>query len=224
MLTKLVYPSEKICYLCTEVSNVIEGYLCPECRVRLIRVDDCRTINSPYIEKVYSSLLYTSFTKELLHKFKFEDGGYLYKPLANIMTDTIKNLQLPLFDIIIPVPIHRRKEAIRGYNQSNLLAREIGKLIQVKAKSNLIVKFKNTLSQSQLQYHNRQTNLDDAFRVKQRGEIIGKDILLIDDIITTGSTMKEVSKTLVEAGAKSVVGLTLTTTNTFAYKKTMPMD
>lgn len=219
MLTKLIYPTDKICYFCRELSNKIEDYLCPECRLRIEIINSYRHIKSDYLKGVYSSLLYTSITKDLLHRFKFEEGSYLFRPLAQIMSNTITNRDIKGIDLIIPVPLHRRREAIRGYNQSYLLAKEIGRITELEVKNKILIKSTGTRSQSRLNFNDRLINLNGVFNIRNRQEIKNKNILLIDDIVTTGATLIECSKILHEAGARSITGLTLTTTSTMGIEK-----
>lgn len=213
MIKKLIYPTDRKCFFCYELSNNINNYLCSECYQRLEFIHDYRDIPSDRLNGVYSSLLYTSITKDLLHKFKFEDGNYLCKPLSEIMLETIKKREINNIDMIISVPLHRLRESERGYNQSYLLAREIGNKLGIYVGKDIVIKTKNKKPQSELQYYDRLGNLKEVFKVKRKEELRDKNILLIDDIITTGTTILEVSKVIIEAGAKSVTGLTLTSTN-----------
>ncbi len=113
-------------------------------------------------------------------------------------------------DLIMYIPSHRRKEAKRGYNQSELLATFIAKRIDIEVSHNNLSKIKDTKDQNKLNRIERQENLLGSFKLKNREEIKDKRILLIDDIITTGSTMKECSRVLINNEAREVIGLALT--------------
>ena len=135
------------------------------------------------------------------------------------MSNTITNRDIKGIDLIIPVPLHRRREAIRGYNQSYLLAKEIGRITELEVKNKILIKSTGTRSQSRLNFNDRLINLNGVFNIRNRQEIKNKNILLIDDIVTTGATLIECSKILHEAGARSITGLTLTTTSTMGIEK-----
>ncbi len=113
-------------------------------------------------------------------------------------------------DMIIPVPLHRISLWKRGYNQSELLAKEIGRLMDVEVNTEIIKRRKKTRPQYRLSRIQRSSNIKDAFSIKLRGvSIYEKTVLLIDDICTTGITISECSRVLKEAGARSIYGLVL---------------
>lgn len=127
------------------------------------------------------------------------------------MLGTIKKNEMQQYiDIIAYVPTHRRKEALRGYNQAELLASYISQSLNKPLLKNNLIKTKWTKEQSQLNRIDRGINLKDSFQLKDDEEVEGKTILLIDDIITTGITMEECSKILRKNGVKEVIGLALT--------------
>ena len=97
----------------------------------------------------------------------------------------------------------------RGYNQTQLIAKEIAKNIDIKLCDDVLVKSKNTIAQSKLNKNKRKQNIKNAFKVLNLEKIQGKNILLFDDIFTTGSTVNECSKILKKAGAKTVGVLTI---------------
>ena len=113
-------------------------------------------------------------------------------------------------DLIVYIPSHKRKEAKRGYNPAELLASYISKDLNIPVSKENLIKNKWTKDQSKLNRLDRTTNLTDSFYIKNKEEIKGRKILLIDDIITTGTTLKEVSKVLIQNGVKEIIGLTLT--------------
>ena len=107
------------------------------------------------------------------------------------------------------VPIHRRKKALRGYNQSELMSSYVSKKMNIPLLNNHLIKNKWTLDQNKLGKIERKNNLKDSFKTINSEEFKGKEILLIDDIITTGATMEECGRTLMENGAKKIYGLAL---------------
>ena len=120
-----------------------------------------------------------------------------------------KYVQFEIYDIIIPVPISKKRNKERGYNQSLLIAREIAKNENVKLRNNVILKVKNNNTQSKLNKEERAENVKNVYKITNNKEIIDKNILLIDDIFTTGATLNECSKMLKQASAKKVDVLTI---------------
>ena len=206
----LLFPTRDLCYLCKEKTPYLIGFTCSDCRDNLVFVHKKINIDLEYISSAIYSLNYNRFLKEVVHGFKFNGKSYLYKPLAEIMLETMELLNISGVDCIFFIPIHRRKEAIRGYNQTQLLANYIGKSLEIPVSKKNLIKIKWTQEQNQLDRIHRLKNLKDSFVIKNPEEIYGKKVLLIDDIITTGATFNECSRLLIKNGAKEVVSLALT--------------
>ena len=161
----------------------------------------------PYKEKF--------LTRKLIHQFKYEP--YI-KDLANILAGlliehfiiTAKNTEeIWKHSVLISVPLEKRKLKNRGYNQSEVLARELSKIINVPLISGNLMKIKNTPPQIALSAKEREENVRGAFLVKNPEKVKGKKVFLVDDVYTTGSTMEECAKVIKEAGAKSVWGIAI---------------
>jgi ComF family protein len=121
----------------------------------------------------------------------------------------MKNINYTDFDFIVPVPLHSSKMRKRGYNQSELLARHISASLSIPY-VDALKRTKKTLKQSEQSKEERRKNLKDAFAVKSSPEkIINSSVLLVDDIYTTGSTVDECSKALVNYGAAKVYVITI---------------
>lgn len=209
-IKNLLFPTRNLCYFCRERSLDIEGRICNDCREKLVFVNKEIEIESKYISRTIYCLIYNKYLKELIHNFKFNGKSYLYKPFAEIMMQPILEKGFDKADLIIFIPIHRRKEAIRGYNQSELLAGYISKKLEKPLSQGNLTKTKWTREQNTLDRVERIKNLKESFSLKNANEIYGKRILLIDDIITTGSTFDECAKTLTRSGAKEINCLALT--------------
>ena len=113
------------------------------------------------------------------------------------------------YDIILAVPISKQRKKERGYNQSALIARKIANKAGILYKENVIIKVKHNAKQSTLNMKERAENVKNAYKVVDLETIHNKKVLLIDDIYTTGNTLKECSKVLKQAGAKMVNVLTI---------------
>ncbi|MDY0235047.1 MAG: ComF family protein [Gudongella sp.] len=212
MLDKMIFPTKNLCFFCKDETTYIEHFLCTECRSRIEEIHGEYELESPYIENCYASLFYNNFTRDFFHKFKFEDKSYLYSPFSSYMLKTIKENAIKDFDCIVAVPIHWRKESRRGYNQAYLLANEVGKSLNKPVLNTVLIKSKWTKEQNKLLSMQRRHNLDNSFSIKNKETIRGKKVLLIDDLVTTGTTLSLCAKELIEAGVDSVTGLVLIST------------
>ncbi|TJX14889.1 ComF family protein [Tissierella creatinini] len=208
-IKNLLFPTKNLCYLCKDRNGVVVDFICNECRERLVFSNKEVDLDTDLIHRTIYCLSYNKYLKEIVHDFKFNDKSYLYKPLAELMFITIKNKEIKDIDLIAYIPIHRKKEAIRGYNQSELLASYIGEVLYLPISRNNLIKYKWTKEQNTLNRSERLKNLKDSFTIRNPNEFINKRILLIDDLITTGSTFKECANLIMEIGAKSVTCLAL---------------
>ncbi len=189
----------------------MNGYICKECSNNIERLDREVEIDSPYIKKIYYSLSYNRFIREMVKDYKYNGKNYLYKPFAELMLKTIKSKKIAQdIDIVLYVPTHKRKQALRGYNQAELLANYISESLGKVLLKNNLIKTKWTKEQSHSNKIDRIINLKDSFQIRNPNEIEGKRVLLVDDIITTGVTMDECSRVLINNGAREVIGLALT--------------
>ena len=215
-IQSLLFPTRDLCYFCKDRTNHILKFICYECRERLQFVNKEVNMDSMAVSRAIYCLSYNKYLKEMVHGFKFNRKSYLYKPLSELMLMTIKEMNLIEFDIITYVPIHRRKEAIRGYNQSELLASYISESMEIKLSKGNLIKNKWTREQNTLDRVGRLRNLKDSFSIRNPHEFKDKKVILIDDIITTGSTFNECAKELKESGAIDVLCLALTSSKNLA--------
>jgi len=175
--------------------------------------------------------------REMIHNFKYNGVTALGENLSVLMANALaRNFQLSISNfqsipndqlknftnenylktekckienyILTFVPLHWRRQAQRGYNQAELLAEEVAKLTGLKTAA-LLEKRKSTKRQAELSSRSRQENLKNAFFVKTPISLVGKKVILIDDVTTTGSTLNECAKVLKEAGAKEIWGLVI---------------
>ena len=206
-LLKLIYPD--VCAFCNKIQK---ESLCKKCEEKIKKYKKDIVIRSKnnYFEELISIFKYEGLIREKIIQYKFQDKSYIYNTFAKIILKNEKVCGLfKKYDIIIPVPIHRKRKLQRGYNQTQLIAKEIAKNIDIKLCDDVLVKSKNTIAQSKLNKNKRKQNIKNAFKVLNLEKIQGKNILLFDDIFTTGSTVNECSKILKKAGAKTVGVLTI---------------
>jgi len=127
--------------------------------------------------------------------------------MGSMMADKLKKEGFST-DIILPVPLYKQKEKERGFNQATLLCQYISKEMNIPFNIHTLIRVKNTKVMHSLTKKERQENVADAFKVVDNGVIMEKDIVLIDDIFTTGATVNACSQLLLSNGAKSVTVLT----------------
>lgn len=167
---------------------------------------DCQTSASP-LEWVESWGHYRQGTIDLVHALKFGRHDFLADAMAGLLVDALVRRPDAVFSAVVPVPMHSAKRRKRGYNQAVLLARGVAKRTGIPLKREWLDKTVNTLPQSSLNRAERAGNVRGAFTA--RTDCRGAAVLLIDDICTTGETLKACAQALKKSGATSVCALTL---------------
>ena len=158
---------------------------------------------SPPYARVIAYGLYEGVLKEAISRFKFYGLRRLSRPLGGLLP----NLPIPESDAIVPVPLTAKGLKQRGFNQSLLIARVVSEKTGAPLNIDTLLKIKETPPQVGLSASERHKNLTGAFEVK--GNLKGKRILLVDDVVTTGATATACSKALLKAGAQEVVILAI---------------
>lgn len=156
---------------------------------------------------------YSEALKTALRNFKFNDKPSYFRAFAELLAHKLENLlDTSQIDLIVPVPLSKSRLRQRGYNQSELIAKHVSRLSHIPFSNNVLLKMKDTKSQSTLSRADRLINLENSFFIKNSSKVYDKNILIIDDIITTGSTVNECSKALKSVGAKQVLAGVIATT------------
>ncbi len=166
--------------------------------------------NPPKYAKLRAAVKYNYNSKPMILAFKHGDRTEFAKPFAKWMVASY--IDIKNNDLIIPVPLHRTRLLKRKYNQAALLSQEVAKITEIEWDGKSLLRIKNTQSQGRYRPSQRRQNVKKAFKIKNNSNIKGKNILLIDDVYTSGATTDECIKTLLENGAKSV--------NILVYAKT----
>ena len=221
-----LFPSNITCFLCGDEVNESKFVLCNSCEKEISfpnkiclkcgtplhsLANYCLTCknNKRYFSFARSSLIYDGKVAAAIKKFKYENKKYMAKYFANFMAQTFNSFknEIEKVDYLIPVPLFYDKEKERGYNQSKLLADELSKIIEIPVINKNLIRIKDTKTQTKLSYKERQENLNLAFKVSNWREIKNKVILLIDDVLTTGSTLNHCAEVLVKAFEKNFYAL-----------------
>ena len=219
------------CLLCGKILHRDDS-LCTECfdHITFITKPYCKHCGAPlsftnYYKELYcvnclndkktplylcrSAICYDDSSKKLILDFKFADHLENKKLFSRWLHLAGKDIFADGVDAILPVPLHYSRLFKRKYNQSAILARELSKISNVPVYYNVLKKCKYTKPQVLCSSKQRQKNIKDAFVVKNSSFIEGKHIVLIDDVYTTGATLKECAKILIKSGAKKVSALTV---------------
>ncbi len=169
--------------------------------------------DKPKFDFARSILRFDHHSEKLIHNFKYYDKTEATKTLAYMMLKAYGNL-ISNIDFIVPIPMHKSKLKKRKYNQAAALALEISKLSNKTYSPDIIIKFKDSISQSGLSKEQRKENVKNTFKFNSKYKELAfrKNILLVDDVLTTGSTASECSKVLKRNGVKRVNILTIART------------
>ena len=190
------------CGVCNKLND---NFVCKDC---LKRINSFKIYN--FSEEGIWIYRYEGIVRNLIIDYKFKDKSYLCELFANcILSDGEVCKIIKKYDIILPVPLHKKRFKERGYNQSKLISDILAKKLGVKTFDDVLVKIKNTLPQGKNLLHDRRKAIKGAFFVENPDNIRRKNVLIFDDIYTTGNTANECKKIIEESGAKSVEILTI---------------
>lgn len=232
-LVDIVYP--RICLVCKKsLKNIssIDDFVCSSCwqQIKKNIPPFCfccgRHLKNPsnnksicpaclkrplYFDRAFSPCAYDGVVKELIHEFKYNQKEHLGSTLAQLMSDFIKEYNLPVeyMDYIIPVPLHKTRRRQREFNQAHTLSKHLAREFNKEVRDSCLMRVRNTKTQTELEPHRRFTNVEGSFRVENRELVKGKNILLVDDVLTTGATSSEAARCLKSAGARIVFVMTL---------------
>ncbi|NLO38641.1 MAG: ComF family protein [Ruminiclostridium sp.] len=212
-IIRLFFPPRCISCDCL-LSIDAQGVLCRDCEEDIPVLKNREFVNpaGDSIGKIFSAFEYEKGIRKAVHNLKFNDRPGNAPALIDLALPRIKLFlfdephcdKSPKYDIIIPVPIHFRRKQQRGYNQSELLAKNLAKQTKIAFCPRSLTKNMHTPPQSSLGRGERLRNLKSAFRLKNPDTVRGKRVLLVDDVMTTGSTLEHCARVLEEAGATQV--------------------
>jgi ComF family protein len=218
----LDFISPRFCTSCKCVLNVNENFICSSCFNQITELSS-QEIETEYERKFSSSVFidnYSSLFKfeekgkiqDLIHALKynqkFKVGIFLGNLIGKKKKDLLKSWKI---DFIVPIPLFHLKKIDRGYNQADYIGKGLSKALAIKLDVSIAKRIKNTQSQTKLNTDERAENMSDAFKIKKGKKVVGKNILIVDDVITTGITVLELAKKLKEKGAAKVFCLSIAT-------------
>jgi ComF family protein len=225
-----------VCFDCLAEIGPVAGQVCSICGERVLssyaesdadglrRCPVCRRIERPF-ERAVAYGSYEGSLRELIHLLKYNGVRPAANVLGRLLADALAALE-PVFDqhtaLVVPVPLYKGKRRQRGFNQTELIVRAALKLSaspeRFQLASGLLLRTRDTHSQIGLSSHQRRENLRGAFTVACAAEVTGREILLVDDVYTTGTTATECARVLRHAGAAKVWVATVARTLKLASK------
>ncbi|MFA4990117.1 MAG: ComF family protein [Candidatus Omnitrophota bacterium] len=178
----------------------LHKHICPACLRNKLRFD-----------RAFSPCLYEGVLKELIHEFKYKGKTHLAAPLSKMMTDFIREYDFPIayMDFIVPMPLHKAREREREFNQAEILGRQIAFEFNKDLENNLLRRERLTQTQTGLAHERRFLNVENSFSVAKDTDLKDKNVLIVDDVLTTGATSSAAAAALKNAGATIVFVLTL---------------
>ncbi|MBN1518075.1 ComF family protein [Candidatus Sumerlaeota bacterium] len=227
----LAFP--RICPVCggRVADDFLDAIVCESCRSKLQRAlpPHCERCGRPdvvhhayccslmntglHFDQARAYCLFEDYARRVVHDMKFNQRRELAEPMAGMMARAwIERLEERRYDCLIPVPLHPSRRHARGYNQSDLLAERLGDMLDMPVDCWNLERRRNTRPQSSLRPQEKVENVRGAFTLDKPERVKGCEMLLIDDIITTGSTANECARVLREAGAVRIDVLTFART------------
>lgn len=218
-IINIIFP--KVCCGCNNSLAKNEELICFECRSKIpktkFETNDKNELVSRFYGKLEiehgSSFLYfhkSGLTQKVLHTIKYESMPELGELFGRWYGhELLKHNIEEKVDFIIPVPLHPRKEKIRGYNQSYFIAKGISEVTKIPINNELLVRIHYLSSQTQQTKEQRWKSVSEAFNLVDRSKVVGKHVLLVDDVITTGATLEACGRQLLNNGAAGISIATL---------------
>jgi len=208
--------SGMVCWQCRSMLEFVERPYCEKCgdpvEGKVMHQYECSFCcdNPPAFFMARSVFKYRGIARNLVHAFKYSNATYLASDLADYLAalwDTNCRNFCP--DAVIGVPLYPRKERGRGYNQSFLLGKQLASRLGIEFDGTRLKRIVDTKTQTDLKASERRANVKGAFVVRDDGWTSGRFFILVDDVMTTGSTVRECASVLMKAGASGVVVLTV---------------
>ncbi len=202
-----------LCEPCEASIPIYQTFFCGTCKARL--PDNIKTCHqdTPFLLAAATSYQHDG-VKNLLWHFKYQKWQRLQQPLTQLLARYFRNLRYSFEEyLIIPIPLHPTREKERGFNQAHLLAKNLGKILSLPLNTTALIRTQKTHTQKELRdYTAREQNVAQAFMVTNAEQIKNKNIILVDDVYTSGATMTAAARTLKAAGAKKIIGCVIAKT------------
>ncbi len=222
----LVFPDGIECVICDSLIDNSDKYICSKCysKIKFICGKSCdgcgkqlpNLFDSNYCSSclsreinysgIISCIEYNEFARTIIAKFKYNHRRYIGRMIGFYMSELLMSSYIDDIDIIVPVPIYKLKHRRKGYNHTQIISEQIANICNKTSYDNLLIRSKKTKPLKELNKIERQEEVKSAFEFnsKYKDLIKTKNVLLVDDIFTTGATVSECSRVLLENGCRSV--------------------
>ncbi len=215
---KILFPNN--CCGCYSPLNNQEDTICISCLAKLPRTNYHRLKSNPVFKKFTgrlpvvqaTSFLYFkkgNLAQVLLHKLKYDKRKDIGERLGGLFAKDLLKDGFVLPDVILPLPLHSEKEKLRGFNQSLCIANGLEKWMEVPVGAKVVERTVANPTQTKKSRYDRWKNVEEIFAVSEPAAILGKHVMVVDDVITTGSTLESCGRKLLESGARAVSIATL---------------
>lgn len=200
--------------MCGICGKLEQKSLCNKCKIKLqksaiCKIEDYKNTSSYFDEHIYL-FQYNGEIRDAILKYKFDEKSYIYRTFLEFIKNN-ENIcaQIKKYDIIIPVPISKKRLNSRGYNQSSLIAKNLAQELNIEYSEKILIKIKDNKPQSEMKQDTRKSNVSGVYKVINEERINNKKVLIVDDIFTTGSTADECARVLKDNNAESIGVFTL---------------
>ncbi len=217
-IVHFLYPCR--CEVCGRLLADGEKIICVGCLLGLPRTNYHRDLSNP-VAMLFWGRVYITYASSwyhfskgspysgLIHKLKYEGRKDIGSLLGCLYANELKGSVFTSADLIVPVPLHPSREKVRGYNQSMIIAGGLGRILGIPVRGDVLVRRVSTDTQTRKSRFDRFLNMEGKFRVTNPEVFLSRHVLLVDDVVTTGSTLEACAYTLLEAGCGAVSILTL---------------
>ncbi|MFA7314972.1 MAG: ComF family protein [Candidatus Magasanikbacteria bacterium] len=199
-----------VCNECLQTLDLSGVFCCPTCHKETIGGKYCHDCPVSFLDRHVAVTKYNeaSLIGELIHSFKYQYVEELQKNITQMIDIFFEKYKLLDIDCVTFVPLHSRRFVERGFNQAEKIANIVSQKID-KPCISLLKRTRYTKPQAKFKRQERLTNLQEAFAFDNKKDFVNKNILLVDDVFTTGSTLQECAKVLKDGGVGKVVGFSL---------------
>jgi ComF family protein len=201
-----------LCESCFKKIKLLKKWPCPVCKIGLTKGKvcvDCRL--KSFLNGTVISASYENETLDkAIHYLKYKGIKDLAKPLSRLIVQAMRQNDFCHDDwMVMPVPLNKRRQRWRGFNQAELIGREAAVALNLEINNDNLCRIRYTMPQTKLKRQQRLKNLINAFKLKNPAVLRGKRVILIDDVMTTGATLQECARVLKDAGAIEVWAVVL---------------
>ena len=198
---------EYFCSKCFSKIEYVENPVCPVCQRQAVggrTHPKCQTRYS--LDGLVVACRYRNPVKVAIQKVKYRWVYDIEKVLVDLLATQIYKFAIPQKEILVPVPLHKKRKNWRGVNQAEILAKDLSKKFKVEY-SDVLFRNRETKTQVGLKRDERKENVRGAFELRRGADVSGRNVILVDDVYTSGATMAECAKVLKKSGVKSVWGM-----------------